>query len=381
MTYEIFYEFLFKKFEWLSFLRLFSFITFRAAAAIMFAIILSLIIGPALIKFLQKRKIGQTVRDDGPQTHLTKSGTPTMGGLLILFVVCISTILFADLSNKFVWLLIFSTMGFGLIGFVDDYLKLTRRNPKGLQGKFKFTAQTILALGIMLFIYSQKEQIILRNVDEIIKLDLFFDKYGEIYFPFFDKPIFSDIGWLYIPFGMIVIIGASNAVNITDGLDGLATGLSLLVAMTFAVLSYLAGNAIIAQYLKIPYIQESAELTVFLTSLIGALIGFLWFNSHPATVFMGDTGSLAIGGTIGVVALLIKKEFVLLIAGGIFVIEVLSVVIQVIYFKWKKKRLFKMAPLHHHFEMKGWHENKVITRFWIIGAILALVAIASLKIQ
>lgn len=388
MLYHLIYEYLFQYLEMdLGIFRLFKYLTVRSVMSFITALIITFVIAPPIIKYLRNKKIGQTIRDDGPQTHLSKSGTPTMGGVIILLMVVLGTLLFANLTNHYVLLMVMVALAFGSIGFIDDYLKLIKKNTKGLSPKLKLIMQFGFATLIMLFMYSRAEVFSISYDD--VKLTLEWWKYGDIYVPFFDDPISLqkfelfgiDFRWLYIPFGVILIVGASNAVNLTDGLDGLATGLTLIVCATLVVLAYLSGNAVIAAYLKIPFIKEAGELAIFLAAVVGASMGFLWYNSHPASVFMGDTGALSLGAIIGVLLIVIKKELLILIIGGVFVAEALSVLIQVIYFKWKKKRIFKMAPLHHHYELKGWSESKVITRFWIIGIILALISLATLKIQ
>ncbi len=344
-------------------LNVFQYITFRSAYAAVTALFLSFMFGPRIIRKLRSLKAGQIVRDDGPQSHLSKTGTPTMGGLIILISLTASVLLWQDLSNSFTWIALISLLGFGLIGFLDDYLKIFRKSSDGLQARFKFSAQTLLSLLIMVVLY--------LNGNEHTTL---------LYLPFFKNPVL-DMGLLYIPFGMLLLVGTSNAVNLTDGLDGLATGLVLLVGITFAIISYLAGRADYAAYLQIPYLPESAELTVLCASLTGASIGFLWYNAHPAEVFMGDTGSLSLGGLIGVLALMTKKEILLIVIGGVFVLEALSVIIQVASYRMRKKRVFRMAPLHHHFEKKGWDETKVVVRFWILGGMFAILSLSTLKIQ
>jgi phospho-N-acetylmuramoyl-pentapeptide-transferase len=344
-------------------LNVFQYITFRSAYAAVTALFLSFMFGPRIIRKLRKLRAGQIVRDDGPQSHLSKTGTPTMGGLIILISLTASVLLWQDLNNSFTWIALISLLGFGMIGFLDDYLKIFRKSSDGLQARFKFSAQTLLSLLIMIVLY--------LNGNEHTTL---------LYLPFFKNPVL-DMGLLYIPFGMLLLVGTSNAVNLTDGLDGLATGLVLLVGITFAIISYLAGRADYAAYLQIPYLPESAELTVLCASLIGASIGFLWYNAHPAEVFMGDTGSLSLGGLIGVLALMTKKEILLIVIGGVFVLEALSVIIQVASYKMRKKRVFRMAPLHHHFEKKGWDETKVVVRFWILGGMFAILSLSTLKIQ
>jgi phospho-N-acetylmuramoyl-pentapeptide-transferase len=381
MLYKLFYDILYDSDGVFSFLRLFGYTTFRAAGGIALSIFLSLLLGPIVIRFLRKKKAGQQIRELGPESHQVKSGTPTMGGILIIGVMAISTLLFARIDNPYVMTALFGTLGFAVIGFIDDYLKLTKKNTAGLSAKSKIIGQFGLAIVITSFLFIQKQGLKITLDGELIRIPIEWSIFGDLNIPFFDEPVAQNLGWLYIPFGTIVIVGCSNGVNFTDGLDGLAIGLVCLVTATLGVLCYLTGHANIADYLNTPFVNGSAELTIFLLSIVGAGLGFLWFNSHPASVFMGDTGSLALGGAIGIVALMIKKELLLLIIGAIFVAEVLSVIIQVVFYKWKKKRVFKMAPLHHHFELSGWSESKVINRFWIIGIILSIIGLATLKIQ
>ncbi|ADK80675.1 phospho-N-acetylmuramoyl-pentapeptide-transferase [Sediminispirochaeta smaragdinae] len=341
----------------------FQYITFRSAYAAVTALFISFLFGPWLIRKLKNRKAEQVIREDGPATHLAKSGTPTMGGLMILLSLSVSVLLWQDISNSFTWIALISLLGFGLIGFVDDYLKIFRKSSEGLQARFKFSAQVLLSLLIMVVLY------INGNAHTTL-----------LYLPFLKNPVL-DMGLFYIPFGMLILVGTSNAVNLTDGLDGLASGLILLVGLPFAAISYISGRADFAAYLQIPYLPESAELTVLCFALAGASIGFLWYNAHPAEIFMGDTGSLSLGGVIGVIALMTKKEILLVIIGGVFVLEALSVIIQVVFFKLRGKRVFRMAPLHHHFEKKGWDETKVVVRFWILGGLFTILSLSTLKIQ
>ncbi len=346
-----------------SFLNIFQYITFRAAYAAVTSLLISFIFGPFLIRALKKRKAGQEIREDGPQTHLIKSGTPTMGGILILIAVIISVLLWQDLGNYYTWVSLLSLVGFGLIGFVDDYLKVFRHSSEGLQARFKFSAQVLVSLIIVLIIY--------------------FEDSGYatlLYLPFFKYPVLN-LSVMYIPFAVILLVGFSNAVNLTDGLDGLASGLVILVGLSMGIITYLTGRVDYAEYLQIPYIGDSGELMVLSFALVGASVGFLWYNTHPAEMFMGDTGSLSLGGTIGVLALLTKKEILVIIIGGVFVLEAVSVIIQVVSFKLTGKRVFKMAPLHHHFELKGWAESKIVIRFWIIGGLFAILSLSTLKIQ
>jgi phospho-N-acetylmuramoyl-pentapeptide-transferase len=328
------------------------------------ALIVSFLLGPRIIRWLRALKVGQQVRDDGPQTHLAKQGTPTMGGILIIAAVTLSVLLWSDLTNKYVWVVLFATLSFGGIGFWDDYRKVVKKRSTGLTARQKFGLQTAAALLIGLFLYY------FSGDPEVSHLSV----------PFF-KRFVIDLGWFAIPFAALVIVGSSNAVNLTDGLDGLAAGLVGIAAIANAVLVYIGGNRITADYLKILYIPGSGELAVFCAALFGACLGFLWYNSHPAEVFMGDVGSLALGGALGALAVVTKHELVLVVTGGIFVAEVLSVVLQVASYKLTGKRLFRMAPIHHHFEQLGWPESKVIIRFWIVGVILALVSLSSLKLR
>lgn len=381
MLYKIFYEILYDPDGIFSFFRLFGYTTFRVAGAIALSIFLALILGKPVINFLRKKKAGQQVREEGPETHYAKTGTPTMGGIIIIGVTVIVTVLFARIDSPYIVIALLGIMGFAFIGFIDDYLKLSKKNTAGLSMKSKLIGQTAIALIITTFLYIQKQQLSVNIGDSISRIPIEWNIYGDLNIPFFSEPIVQSMGWLFIPFGTFVIVGTSNGVNFTDGLDGLAIGLACLVMATLGIIAYLTGNAIISDYLNIPFVNGSGELAIFLFSIVGAGLGFLWFNSHPASIFMGDTGSLALGGSMGIVALMIKKELLLIIIGGIFVVEVLSVIIQVFFYKWKKKRVFKMAPLHHHFELSGWSESKVINRFWIIGIILSIIGLATLKIQ
>lgn len=342
----------------------FQYLTFRSILGILTALFIGFLLGPSMIRWLTVMKTGQPIRDDGPQTHLVKAGTPTMGGLLILTSMLVSTLLWADLSNHYIWIAIFVTSAFGIIGFIDDYLKIVLKNPKGLIGRYKYFWQSVAALITIIWMISQSESFLETSV--II--------------PVF-KELIIPLGALYILFTYFVIVGTSNAVNLTDGLDGLAIMPSVLVAGGLAIFAYLSGNYIFSQYLDIPYIEGVGELTIFCTSLVGAGLAFLWFNAYPAQVFMGDIGALALGAALGVVAVMVKQELVLFIMGGVFVLEAISVMLQVTSFKLTGKRIFRMAPIHHHFELKGWAEPKVIVRFWIITVILVLVGLATLKVR
>jgi len=342
----------------------FRYITFRTALAAMTAMAITFIIAPRLIRMLRRMSFTQYVRDDGPKTHLNKEGTPTMGGVMIILSVVVSVILWGDLSNRYILVMLSAIIGFGFIGLVDDYLKTIRRSPKGLRARYKFGLQILLALLIGLIFYHNPA-----------------DPYpSTLSIPFFKKWLIN-IGLLYIPFATLVIVGASNAVNLTDGIDGLAIGLVGIAALANGALVYISGHSGFAHYLHVLYLPGTGELTVFCGAMFGSALGFLWYNSYPAEVFMGDVGSLGLGGALGTLAVVTKHELVLAVVGGIFVIETFSVIIQVASFKLTGKRVFKMAPLHHHFEEKGWPEPKVIVRFWIVGIILALLSLTTLKIR
>ncbi len=341
----------------------FRYITFRCIGGAVTALIIMLVFGPMFIRAMQRFQIGQVVRDDGPATHHVKKGVPTMGGLLIIFSITVSTLLWARLDNLLVWLSLFAVLFFGMVGAYDDYRKIRKQNSKGLSARGKLYLQVAGALVVGCFIFFYPG----------------FD--GRLTVPFF-KNLNPDLGWLYIIFAVIVIVGASNAVNLTDGLDGLAVGPTMICAAVYLLFSYLAGHIILADYLQIPYVKGSGEVAVFCGSIVGGCLGFLWFNAYPAQIFMGDVGSLSLGGSLGAVAVIIKQEMLLAIVGGIFVMEALSVIMQVGYFKLTKgKRIFLMAPFHHHFEKKGWHETKVVIRFWIVSIVLGLFALATLKLR
>ncbi len=352
--------------EHAGFFNLFRYLTFRSGGAVFTALIISFIIGPKVIRWLKSRQgEGQPIRQDGPASHLeTKKGTPTMGGLMILLSSTLSTVLWADLDNVYIWVTLFVTLGFGLIGAGDDYLKLTKRNSKGLSGRKKILIQTLIVL------------IATCIIQHIAPLGLA----GFMAVPFF-KDYLIDLGLFYYVFVWLVVVGASNAVNLTDGLDGLVSVPVAIVAGCFALITYLVGNSIFANYLQLHYVPGSGELAVFCASLIGAVMGFLWFNAPPAKVFMGDTGSLALGGALGIISVIIKHEIVLAIIGGLFVVEAASVIIQVAYFKRTGKRVFKMAPIHHHFEKIGWKETTIVVRFWIVACIFALIGLSTLKLR
>lgn len=350
----------------LSVFNVFRYITFRAGGAVMTALFLSFWLGPRVIRWLKsKQPGGQPIRLDGPESHLlTKKGTPTMGGVLILLALSLSTLLWADLGNGYTWLVLFVTLGYGLIGFGDDYLKLTKRNSKGLSGRLKLLAQAAIALLAALYL------MVVVDGPSATALAL----------PFF-KDAFIPLGLMFPLFAMLVMMGSSNAVNLTDGLDGLAIVPVMIAAGCFGMIAYLGGNAIFANYLGIPHVPGAGEITVFLAALVGASMGFLWFNAPPAMVFMGDTGSLSAGGALGVTAVIVKHELVLMVIGGLFVLEAVSVIVQVASFKMTGKRVFRMAPLHHHFEKLGWPEPTIVIRFWIIASILALVGLSTLKLR
>lgn len=341
------------------------YITFRTAAASLTALVLSLLLGPWMIRTLREFQIGQVIRQEGPQSHRAKAGTPTMGGLLILAAALVPTLLWADLTNAYVWIAVLSTAAFGAVGFTDDYLKIVRRSHHGLIPRYKMGLQIIIgiAVGVSLMLLAREN---LYNT--------------RLIFPFF-KNLIPDLGWLYVAFATLVLVGATNAVNLTDGLDGLAISTFGVAAAAFTALSYVTGHAVLAQYLLLVRFPPAGELTVFCGALVGASLGFLWYNSYPAEIFMGDVGSLALGGALGTVAILIKQELLLLIVGGVFVMEAASVILQVSFFKMTGRRIFRMAPIHHHFELIGWSEPKVITRFLILAVIFALFSLTTLKLR
>jgi phospho-N-acetylmuramoyl-pentapeptide-transferase len=345
---------------------LFRYLTFRSGGAVLTALVISFILGPTVIRWLKsKQGEGQPIRLDGPESHLlTKKGTPTMGGVLILLALASSTLLWADLGNRYVWIVLWVTIGYGAVGFGDDFLKLTKRNSKGLPGRLKLVLQ--IAIGLIAALA------IVRIAPAELK--------GGLAVPFL-KDVLVPLGFLFVPFAILVMVGASNAVNLTDGLDGLAIGPVMIAAGCFALISYLVGNTVFAGYLQIHYVPGAGELAVFCGALVGASLGFLWFNAPPAMVFMGDTGSLSVGGALGTISVIVKHELVLLIIGGLFVLETASVIMQVASFKLTGKRVFKMAPLHHHFEKKGWAEPTIVIRFWIIASILALAGLSTLKLR
>jgi len=356
--------------EHISFFNIFQYLTFRAVYAAITALLISFLFGPWVIARLRAIKTSWAAREDTPKTHQAKAGTPTMGGVLIILSFVVSVLLWQDLSNVFTWLLLFAAVGFGAIGFADDILKMSTRKGKdgtvirrGISAGVKFGGQIAISAAIVIVLYMQR---------------------GEsttlLYLPFLKRAVL-DFSWLYVPFAVILMVGYSNAVNLTDGLDGLATGLVIMVGLALAVLAYVTGRADFASYLQIPFIKGGGEIAVFCLAVTGASVGFLWFNAHPAEVWMGDTGALSLGGVMGVVALMLKKEILILILGGVFVLETASVALQVISFKLTGRRIFKMAPLHHHFELSGWPESKVVVRLWILGGLFALLGLSTLKIQ
>ena len=345
-----------------SVLYVFRYITFRTIYATITALLISFILGPWMIATLQRMQIGQVIRKVGPESHFVKEGTPTMGGALILLAIILPTLLWADLTNLYIWVTLLVTAGYGAVGFIDDYLKVIRKNSDGISARQKMFWQILIALIAALLLYNYSH----------------FDTHLSL--PFF-KNVNPDLGWFYIPFAILVMVGSSNAVNLTDGLDGLAIGPMIIAAATFLLLAYLVGNAKLSSYLQITGIQGAGELAILCGAMVGAGLGFLWFNSYPAQVFMGDVGSLSLGGALGTIAVITKNEFVLVIVGGIFVIEALSVIVQVVSFRYWGRRVFRMAPIHHHFELKGWAEPKIIVRFWIISIVLALIALSTLKLR
>jgi phospho-N-acetylmuramoyl-pentapeptide-transferase len=359
------YQLLYPLSKYISGFNLFRYITFRMAYATVTAMLISFLFGNVFIEMLKRFQVKENIRTDGPKTHLVKEGTPTMGGLLILVSIIVPSLFWADLSNRYIQLILLVTIWMGALGFMDDYLKAKCKERKGLVARKKFIGQMVLGLilGVILYYYPP-------DPNFTTSTDL----------PFF-KNYYLSFGIFYIPFVMLVITGASNAVNLTDGLDGLAIGLVGICAVTFAGLCYVTGRIDFSKYLNIQYLQGAGELTVFCGALLGACLGFLWFNANPARVFMGDTGALALGGALGALALFVKKEMLLVIIGGVFVLEAVSVIIQVLYFKMTGKRVFKMAPLHHHFELSGWKEQQVVVRFWIVGIICALITLSTLKIR
>lgn len=350
--------------QYYSAFNVFSYLTTRSILSVLTALVLSLYWGPKLIRKLQKMQIGQTVRDDGPESHLSKSGTPTMGGILILGAIIISALLWADLSNKYVWVTLFVVGSYGIIGFVDDYRKVIRKDPKGLIAKWKYFWQSLVAILVAFVLFYTRQQ----------------EAETMLLVPFF-KDVMPQLGLMYIVMTYFAIVGTSNAVNLTDGLDGLAIVPTMMVAGALALFAYVSSNVNFSDYLNIPYLPLASELVIVCTAIFGAGLGFLWFNTYPAQVFMGDVGSLALGGALGVIAVLVRQELVLFIMGGVFVIETVSVILQVGSYKLRGQRVFRMAPIHHHYELKGWPEPRVIVRFWIISLVLVLIGLATLKIR
>ena len=359
------YSFILELINQYSFLNVFKYLTFRTGLAMFTSMIVVLLVGTPFINFFSARQILDPIREDGPSDHIIKKiGTPTMGGVLILLGLFSGILFWGDLSNVYIWFLLFIVTSFGLLGAYDDYRKIKFKNSSGISFKFKIISQIIIAIiGILMIShFSQNEEL------------------TNLYFPFF-KDIVINLGWFFIPFSVFIIVGSSNAVNLTDGLDGLATVPVILVAGCFAFISYITGNIVFSEYLQISYIEGMGEVSVFCGSIIGACLGFLWFNAPPAKIFMGDTGSLALGGSLGAVGIITKHEIVLAITGGLFVLEAVSVIVQVLSFKLTGKRFFKMAPIHHHYEKKGWAESTVVIRFWIISIILAMIGLATLKLR
>ena len=343
---------------------IFQYLTFRAILGVLTALGIALLAGPWMIRRLTELKIGQHVRDDGPQSHLVKAGTPTMGGALILLAIAISTLLWSDLDNHYVWIVLLVTLSFGFIGGLDDYLKLKYNNSKGLSAKAKYMGLSFFGLLAVTFLYLEADTAVQTT----------------LYLPIF-KDVFWNMGWLFIPWAYLVIVGSSNAVNLTDGLDGLAIMPTVMVAGAFGIFAYVTGNVNFAEYLGMPYVEGVGEVIVFCAAIFGAGLGFLWFNAYPAQVFMGDIGALALGAALGILAIVVRQELLLVIMGGVFVMETVSVMLQVASFKLTGRRIFRMAPLHHHFELKGWPEPRVIVRFWIITVVLVLIGLATLKIR
>ncbi len=342
----------------------FQYLSIRAILGVLTALGISLLVGPKMIRALNDLQIGQSVRDDGPQSHLSKSGTPTMGGALILFAIVVSTLLWSDMSNRYVWVVLVTTIAFGVIGWIDDYRKVVEKNSRGLPARYKYFWQSVVAVGVAVFLYMTAASPVET----------------QLQVPFF-KNVALNLGMFYIVLSYFVIVGSSNAVNLTDGLDGLAIMPTVMVCAALGIIAYLTGHVRFAAYLHIPYVSGAGEMVVFCGALCGAGVGFLWFNTYPAQVFMGDVGSLALGAALGVIAVIIRHEIVFFIMSGVFVLETVSVILQVASFKLTGKRIFRMAPIHHHFELKGWPEPRVIVRFWIITVMLVLFGLATLKLR
>ena len=382
MLFHLFYSVL-ARYDALGFLRVFRYTSTRILAAAITALVISFLLGPWFIERLKAAQVGQQIRDDGPQTHQKKAGTPTMGGSLVLLALVLPTILWCDLRNRMVWLALAVTVGFGAVGFVDDYLKVSRRNSKGLSGKVKLAWELAIAGAAIAYLFLSD------TIDPTVRTRLALP-FTDFYRTHTELPV-----WLYVGFATIVVVGAANAVNLTDGLDGLAIGPVVINAGTFLIFAYLTGVETViirkiageptaqnlAEYLRIPHLAAASELAIYCAAMLGAGVGFLWYNTYPASVFMGDVGSLSLGGGIGMPAVLTKNELVLLIAGGLFVVEALSVIVQVSSYKLRKKRVFMMAPIHHHYELKGWAEPKIIVRFWLISVLLGLLALGTLKLR
>ncbi|MCL2008270.1 MAG: phospho-N-acetylmuramoyl-pentapeptide-transferase [Treponema sp.] len=358
----MFYEFVYPLVRYFTPFNVFQYLSFRGAYAALTTLLLCYIFGPKVIEALKRLKVGQVVREELPG-HSSKGGTPTMGGIFIIVSIAIAMLLWTDFSNIYIWLILGALIAFGFLGFLDDYLKITKKSSGGLSPSKKLIGQFIISLAIMLILYFTGSSDI-----------------TDIYVPFFKDPVIN-LGFLWIPFGVLLIMGSSNAVNFGDGLDGLLAGLLIFAFITLAILAYLSGHAEFSSYLGIPFISGAGEIMIFCLAITGACVGFLWFNSHPAEVFMGDVGSLSLGGVMAVIALMIKKEILIFIIGGVFVMEIVSVIIQVISFKKRGKRVFRKTPIHHHFEELGWAESKIVTRFWILGGLFAIIALSTLKIQ
>ncbi len=350
--------------QYYSAFNVFSYLTMRAILGILTALSIALLVGPMMIKKLSVRQIGQTIRDDGPESHFSKAGTPTMGGALILVAIAVSTLLWGDLSNRYVWVVLIVTLLFGVVGWIDDYKKIVHKDTRGLIARYKYFWQSVIGFGAAVYLYMSAQ-----SVQET-----------QLLIPFM-KDVFIDLGPFYILLTYLVIVGSSNAVNLTDGLDGLAIMPTVMVAGAFGIFAYLTGHYNFAEYLGIPYIHGVGEIVVICAAFVGAGLGFLWFNTYPAQVFMGDVGALALGAGLGIIAVVVRQEIVLFIMGGVFVMETISVILQVASYKLTGRRIFRMAPIHHHFELKGWPEPRVIVRFWIITVILVLIGLASLKIR